>query len=333
MHSDVIIDHNSFKASARTRMRRSHISWTQFLFRNALLLAIVVSPLAAQSGASGIAFLKLGVSGRGAAMGDALSAAATGAEAAFYNPAALAGFPSIHGGHSQALLTHKIWIEDTRVQFLASRIMLGNEDAIGVSLTHATVSDIEVRTRPGPAEGTFSARYLCVSLSYARSLSQLFSVGVSGKFLQEKLFVDEASGFAGDIGMRVNVPVEGLTIGLAVANLGGMNNLRNAATSLPTVLRAGGAYVTELPDIRSQLTLAPELLYYFHPGETAQAFGLEFLFDQQIAFRAGYQFGSETKGVSAGIGIRYAGLGLDYGYAPLSLDLGNTHTITLSTLL
>jgi hypothetical protein len=266
-------------------------------------------------------------------MGDALSAAAGGAEAVFYNPAALAVSTSTNGNHSQVLLTHKVWIEDTRVQFLGTRIILGDDDAMGVSLTHATVSDIEVRTRPGQAEGTFAARYLSFSLSYARSLSGLLTVGVSGKFLHEKLFVDEASGFAGDIGVHLNVPVEGLTVGLAVANIGSMNNLRNAATSLPTVLRAGGAYVTDIPDIRSRLTVAPELMYYFRAGETAQAVGLELFFDQQIALRAGYQFGSETRGFGAGIGIRYAGLGLDYGYAPLALDLGNTHTMTLSTSL
>jgi hypothetical protein len=308
-------------------MRVEMLTWS------AALLALCSSYLLAQPGTTGIAFLKLGVSGRGAAMGEALSATAAGAESAFYNPAALADFTNISGRRSHALLTHKEWIEDTRIQFLGTRIVLGNADAMGISLTHATVSDIAVRTRPGPAEGTFTARYLSLSLSYARTFSDLLTIGFSGKFLHEQLFVDESSGFAADIGVLLNVPVEGLTFGLVVANLGSMNTLRNVATSLPGVFRAGAAYVTDIPEIRSELTVAPELHYFFRSGETAEALGLELLFDEQLAIRAGYQFGSETRGFSAGIGLRYAVLGLDYAYAPIALDLGNTHTITVSAFL
>ena len=54
----------------------------------AVLVAGTAS-LFGQPGQSGLAFLKLGVSGRGVAMGDALSALITGAAANYYNPAGL----------------------------------------------------------------------------------------------------------------------------------------------------------------------------------------------------------------------------------------------------
>ena len=299
----------------------------------AVLLVLWSTTLVAQPGTTGITFLKLGVSARGAAMAEALSATATGAEAAFYNPAGLAVFANISRRQTQALVTHREWIQDTRVQFLGTRIVLGNAEAIGVSLTHATVSDIQVRTRPGQAEGTFSARYLSFGLSYARSLSDLLTVGLSGKFLYEKIFVDEASGFAADIGVHLNLPIEGLKFGMLVANLGSMSTLRNAATSLPAVLRTGAAYVADIPEISSQLTVATDFYYYFRSRESVEALGVELVFDQQFALRVGYQFGSETRGVAAGIGLRFSILGLDYAYAPIALDLGNTHTITVSALL
>ena len=58
---------------------------------SALLFLLAASPLLfAQPGSSGMAFLKLGVSGRGTAMADAGSAIASGASATYYNPAGLA---------------------------------------------------------------------------------------------------------------------------------------------------------------------------------------------------------------------------------------------------
>jgi hypothetical protein len=57
--------------------------------------------------------------------------------------------------------------------------------------------------------------------------------------------------------------------------------------------------------------------------------GGEVEFERTVAIRAGYQFGSEGRGLTSGIGLRYGILRLDYAYAKLSEDLGNTHSFTL----
>jgi hypothetical protein len=54
------------------------------------------------------------------------------------------------------------------------------------------------------------------------------------------------------------------------------------------------------------------------------------VFSKNIAVRLGYQFGSEGRGLAAGVGLAYGILVFDYAYAHLSNDLGNAHTFSLA---
>src|ERR1039457_3900285 len=109
-----------------------------------LLLIGGVPHLFAQPGQSGMAFLKLGVSGRGTAMADAGSAFVTGAAATYYNPAGLIPVESTPAA-SQLMFMHREWIQDTRMEFLGTSIALGDDNALGASINSTTVSDIEIR--------------------------------------------------------------------------------------------------------------------------------------------------------------------------------------------
>jgi hypothetical protein len=45
--------------------------------------------------------------------------------------------------------------------------------------------------------------------------------------------------------------------------------------------------------------------------------------------RFGYQTGIDTRGFSAGMGIRYSIVTIDYAYVPFSLQVGNSHLISI----
>jgi hypothetical protein len=294
-----------------------------------LILCFTLLPgtLFTQAGTSGLSFLKLGVSGRGSSMADAMSAIVSGAASTYYNPAGLLNRTDSTG--AQLMIMHKEWIQDTRSEFLAASIPLNKENAIGFSVNTTTVSDVEIRTRPGPAEGTFTARNFALSASYARMVSDEVRIGVTAKLLYEKLLIDEASGFGFDVGAQYQTPVEHLCIGAVVANLGSLNELRNEKTTLPSLLRIGPAYTFTVEDLQSDITLATDFVNLFPEGSSHLNIGGELVFDGTIAARTGYQFGSEGRKFSAGVGVYYGIIGLDYAYAPLSADLGNTHTISL----
>jgi hypothetical protein len=293
----------------------------------AFCFALLPGLLFAQAGKSGLSFLKLGVSGRGSSMADAMSAIVSGAASTYYNPAGLLNRADSTG--AQLMIMHKEWMLDTRAEFLGANIPLSDEQAIGFAVNSTTVSDIEIRTRPGPAEGTFTARNFSLGVSYARVLSSDICLGITAKFLFEKILVDQASGFAVDLGAQYRTPIEDLLVGAAVANLGSLSQMNNEKTTLPTLLRAGPAYTFSIDNMQSNVTLASDVLYIFPEGRAYLNFGGELVFDRTVSARAGYRLGSEARTLSAGVGLKYGVLGLDYAYEPLSADLGNTHTVSL----
>ncbi len=291
------------------------------------LLAIQSTALS-QAGKSGLTFLTIGVSGRGIAMADAMAASASGASAAYYNPAGILSFSK--GTSSQVFFSHREWIQDTRSEFLGAATRMGEKDAIGLSLNSTAVSDIEIRTVPGASTGTFTARNLSLGISYSRRLSDVLQAGLTGKLLYEKIFVDEASGFAADLGVQYITSIEGLTAGAVLANIGGVSKLKSENSTLPTSLRIGGAYTMDLASMQSTAMLATDFGYLFPGSQSVVSIGGEFLYDNLFAFRAGYQIGKEARAFSTGVGVTYGIAGFEYAFAPLSSDLGSTHTLGLS---
>ena len=293
-------------------------------------LSILVTPsLMAQIGSSGMAFLKLGVSGRGVSMGDAMSSLVDGAAATYYNPAGL--LPASGGVmETQLMFMHKEWIQDSRTEFLGGAMPLGERNALGVSVISTTVSDIEMRTRPGPVEATFTARNLALGISYAQLVGSDVRLGLTAKFLYEKILVDEASGFAVDLGAQVNTPLENLVAGIVLANIGTMSKLQDEKTSLPSLLRIGPAYSLGFGADVYTLNLAVDYMHVFPEKHGYLNSGAEFMFGRMVAARGGYQFGSQGRGLSAGLGVRYGVVGLDYAFSSLAEDLGNTHTLSLA---
>jgi hypothetical protein len=293
------------------------------------LLVYISTDGFSQAGNSGLSFLKLGVAGRGIAMGDAMSASVQGAPATYYNPAGLLTSRDTSSS-VQLMFAHKEWIQDTRAEFLGAAVRISDNHALGFSVNTTTTSDIEIRTRPGPAEGTFTARDFSAGLSYAYGFTENLQFGTTLKFLYERIFVDETTGFAVDFGAQYRPPVEHLVIGIMLANLGGTKDLRNESIKLPALLRVGPAYILPVESVQSVVTVGADFVRIFPEQRNYLSLGGEFFFNQAVAARAGYQFGSEGRGLSAGIGLQYGIFIVDYAYAPLSSDLGNTHTISLA---
>jgi len=297
-----------------------------------LLLTLVVSVIArGGTGSSGLTFLKLGVSGRSVAMGDAMAASVSGAAATHYNPAGL--LPRDGAGNAEMIFMHKEWIQDTRTEFLGARVSVSDPLALGFSVNTTTVSDIELRTRPGPAEGTFTSRSLALGVSGAYRVAEGVSAGITARYLYEKILVDDASGFGIDLGMQYQTPLEGLSAGVALANLGTMGDLRNEPSRLPALLRGGAAFALPVASLHGALLLAIDGLFIFPESRSLLNAGTELSVEGIFMVRAGYQAGSEGRGLSLGGGVRHGIFALDYAFSRLSGDLGNGHTISLSVFL
>lgn len=280
--------------------------------------------LISQNGTTGMAFLKSGVGGRALGMGEAYTAIATDPAATFYNPAAL-----VLSTNPQILLMHKGWIADMQTEFLASSVAW-DDFRFGLSINSTSINNLEIRTIPGDPLGTFDVRYAAIGLSTAYKFSPLLGIGITGKFLFEKIYVEDASGFAADMGAHYITPWD-VQLSFVINNIGSMSALQYESTRLPLTIRAGAAYTYFVSAIDANITGAADAVSFTHEKETHLHLGAELDYKHTVAMRLGYQTGYEAKNksISAGIGVHYNIINLDYAYVPFQYDFGATHTVSL----
>jgi len=287
-----------------------------------LLVLAFALPMYAQTGASGLAFLKDGVGGRALAMGEAYSAIADDPSAMYYNPAALT-----LSDRPQLMFMHRQWIQDTQTEYVAGQTS-ADGFSFGGSLNSTSINNIEVRDVPGPAIGTFDAHNMALGLSVAYAFDSTISVGISANYLYEKIYYAEASGGGYSFGAMYLSPWN-IRFGAALDNVGSMGALGDSASTLPTAVRVGAGEEFGLESITSRLTVAAELVSFTVEKRSHLHTGAELEFQNTFAVRAGYEMGYDSKSFSAGVGIKFNFLRFDYAFVPFTNDLGTTHTLSL----
>jgi len=287
-----------------------------------LIIILVSFPSFAQTaGESGLAFLKYGFGARNIAMGDLGVVSANNVTALNYNPALLTDieFPQLAFSHNS--LFQDLSSEVIGVKFDA----FGLPFAIGANTTN--ISNIEIRNRPGEAEGKFNAHYFFGSISSAYKFNSDFSVGATIKYLYESFYSDEASGLAFDFGLSYKNLIDGLTLGASYKNLGSMNSLRTQSTELPQDLSLGAAYELYFGNLR--LTAIGGVKNYLQEEKSHSHVGGEFSYKENFFVRIGYVSGYDAKNLSTGFGVIWNNLNIDYAYVPIKFGLGDSHIISL----
>ncbi|MGE5683399.1 MAG: PorV/PorQ family protein [Bacillota bacterium] len=289
-----------------------------------IIILFFASIINAQTaGKAGLSFLKIGFGARNISMGDIGAASANDVSALFYNPAFFAEFTS-----PELMFSHNQWIQDVRSEILGAGFrVLGVPVAIGVNTT--SVSDIEIRTRPGEAESKFNANYFAGSFSTGFQIIDNVSIGATVKYIYEGMLSDNADGLGFDFGAIYKTPVEGLRAAAAVRNIGSMNELRVQTTKLPTDFRLGALYSYDFININSALNLGAEFQKYTGTDESHVNIGAEIIYEDMVALRTGYQQGFENRGFTAGVGLKWYNLSFDYAMTPFTLDFGISHTISI----
>jgi type IX secretion system protein PorV len=288
-----------------------------------LLLTLVIYSQNEGAANTGLAFLKLGVTSRPIAMGDAVVSYNEDASATHYNPAAL-----FMGSKVNALFMHNEQVLGVKTEYLATKVRF-EKFAFGLSVNNTSVGDIEIRNIPGEPLGTFTAQNFAFGISAGYKVNKNLSLGVTGKFLYEKIYVDNASGYAVDFGGLYTL--EKISFGLAVSNLGTMSALRTESTKLPSAVRGGASYLFGLTGISSTLRISADGYKVLDGGKFHANTGAELLYKDFLAVRVGYQSGYENKNLTTGIGIKYKAFNLDYAFVPYKYSTGQSHTFTLGT--
>jgi len=293
-----------------------------------LLLFLMAATAHAQE--TGLNFLRIGTNASASAMGDAQVASSRDAFSTYWNPAGLAA-----AQRNMAALSHRIWIGDLRTYDVAARFRVGSKGAVGLAVTATDSGDLDARELPGAPDGTFSAQFISVGLSYGRQIGPL-RAGVTAKYLSERIFDTDATGYAIDAGVQLDVAQRFLALGAVIQNIGEMSRLEREATELPRTLRVGAAVYplrilaeedgTRLLDV----SLAAEVSHLF-PGELTRVHtGAAVTVMDLIIVRAGFITKDELRDLTFGLGLHYEALSFDYAYLPFEDGFeGPGHVLTI----
>ncbi len=296
-------------------------------------------------GTTSAQFLKIGVGARALGMGSAQVASMRDISAIYWNVAGLSRLEQ----NSELTFTHANWLADINYDFAAGMMHIGDLGSFGLSLISLRVPEDLVRTVDFP-EGDgrrWDASSLAIGLSYARNLTDRFSIGFNAKFIREAVWSESASAFAMDFGTLYISEITGLTLGAAISNFGtkmklegrdlyfnndpngnvgsGPNNIpatyQTGEFDLPLTFRIGIAYdLHPFEDFRT--TFAVDAT---HPNDNTEYVnsGLELSWREILFARAGYKslfLRDSEQGLSWGLGMHYTvensiSFKVDYGFA------------------
>ena len=168
-----------------------------------------------KTGTTAAKFLSTNIGSRAVGMGGAFTAIANDGSAMYWNPAGI-GFNRLRNVY----VNHSNWIADIAFDYFSLSIPLSKNRFLGINVTSVTMGEMEVTRYGNENTGeTFSASDHAFGVTYALNLTDRFSVGFNGKFIQEKIANNYANGIALDLGTLFETPY-GFRLGTSISNFG-----------------------------------------------------------------------------------------------------------------
>lgn len=309
-------------------------------------------------GTTAAPFLKIEYGARPVGMGGTFVALANDPSGIYYNPAGIAEIEN-----TQFMGGYTVWFADLKYNY-ATFILPTSRVNFGLWGSFLYSDAIPVTTVEDP-EGTgqkFSYVDGLLGFTVSSLLSDRLSVGLSGKYIQQKLYNESASTFALDIGSILRTPLKGLRLGMCLANYGGRMQLfgndliiqtdpwpeftgnpdvearlSTESFPLPLAFKLGVAFdligsgEAFFNSSEHSVTLAVDGI---HPndGEEKLQVGVEYSLYNMLFLRGGYKINYDTQKYTGGAGMKFniaqRVFAVDYAYVDMDV-LDATHRISL----
>lgn len=296
------------------------------IFIAAVIISVGVHAQYDRPGSTDAQFLKIGVSPRGTAMGDAYIAVVQGAEATYYNPSMLAWTKG-----TDIVFNHNQWFAGINHEFAAVATNVDEIGVFGFSVTGLYTDEMKVTTplQPEGTGETFYAGNYRFGVSYSRFLTDRVSFGVTASYIHMSLYKDFTAGAGAiDIAAQYVSDFRGFRFGMQIVNFGSNIQYVNESYPLPTSFVFGfGINAIEMED--------QNVLFSFsaakpNEGRPQAQTGLEWQFQNMIFLRGGYRFNHAVANYAFGGGVRLDVAGynirVDYSYSNFLL-LGAAHRV------
>ncbi len=302
----------------------------KYVIRSLLISAVFVimfgqsAVSASDAGRTACDFLRIGTGARAAGMGGAYTAVSSGASASFWNPSGLA---DIDGG--EIALGHFAWYQDTRLEHGTIAFNLGHRAGLAISATYLGYGKIAGYSSSGQATGNISANDYSGAMSLGYSVSDFLSVGITGKFIGQRLDDVSASTYALDFGVRLIK--DRWAIGMVVANVGPDIIFEAEKGNLPTTTRIG---LSGFPVDQLLVSVEFERGRF---GELVWHNGIDYCLLEQYHLRMGHRHRPSepdddlASGLTFGAGVDLSGYSFDYAFTrEASASNENLHRFSLT---
>jgi hypothetical protein len=304
---------------------------------------------------AGFQFLLMSNDARITALGEAGASLEANASSILYNPAGMArltNFTDVTFGKTS-------WIAD--INYLHGAVAInplsGEYGVFGLSFVYVDYGTffrtIRATNEQGYLDmGTFKPFAMSLGFSYAKALSDKFSVGGTIHYNKQDLGKDQViseaddgtygtkdyslSTLSYDFGVIYKTGLKSLTLGLNVRNFSQEIKYEKDGFQLPLIFKIGlSMNALELfPSIDQEMHKFLISVDASHPRDYPEQVGIggEYLFMKTIALRLGYLFPSDESGISAGVGLQQDfdgyNFGLDYAYTSFGV-FKDVHKFTL----
>jgi opacity protein-like surface antigen len=290
-------------------------------------------------------FLKIPTGARSIAMGNTGASLEGDVYSIYWNPGALARLRT----PGEATFNHAEWLADISYDYAAAGLTLEGLGTLGVSITSLRVPEDIVRTEINPdGDGRrWDYSSFAMGFSFARSLTDRFSIGFTAKYIRESIWHMSSQGFAFDIGTIYTTSFNDLKIGASISNFGtkmrldghdiSFNNFPNGSLGqgpqnvesiyktesfdIPLTFRIG----VSMDLVRMDNLRATAALDATHPNDNVEYVnsGLELAYDEMFFGRVGYKslfYDESEEGLTWGVGVLFAlnnttGIKVDYAFA------------------
>jgi hypothetical protein len=316
-----------------------------------------------KAGLTGASFLKIGVGARAVALGSAYTTVRSDVNQLFWNPAGI----TLKEGRTQATFTYNQWIADLSHYAAGVSHDFGTWGTWGIGAVAMGVSDIPATRDVVPSflsgtytgfvdprtDATYDYQDMAVSLTWAYQFTDRLSMGITGKYISQKIDSESANAYAIDAGAIFDIGFKGARIGARINNLGSDMTYYAIGAPLPLIFSVGTSI--NLFEQEEQGMRFTTMLDATKPqdGEQLLFAAGEFQIMKYFMLRGGYKFNYSgiadkktdeitkqqvsadrtEEGYTLGGGIDYPfgnyRMGVDYAYTQFGI-LDNVHRVTLN---
>ena len=212
-----------------------------------------------------VPFLLIAPDSRSGAMGDVGVATSPDANSIHWNPAKLAFSSEDMGASISYVPWLRALVPDINLSYITGYKKLDANQAVGLEMRYFTLGDITFTDIYGGTLGQYKPHEFALGGSYARKLSDQFSLAISGRYIYSNLTGGQQAGeFSTKPGQAAAADIAGfysksirmggqdmdLAVGLNLSNIGSKISYTETSTSdfIPINMRLGTALGTDIDD-------------------------------------------------------------------------------------